>query len=64
MFPYSTATTTAAIKDEDVKVIVEDCEVSKETAELYLRHFEGDLHKVLTAFARGETSAIVPHKKK
>jgi hypothetical protein len=43
---------------------MDECEISKETAELYLRHFEGDLHKTLTAFVHGQTINITPYRKK
>jgi len=42
------------VKEEDVKLIIDECEISREAAESLLKMNSGDLSLALVSFARGE----------
>eukprot|EP01031_Cornospumella_fuschlensis_P039141 gene39141-47620_t len=50
----SSSSTAAVIKEEDVKSLVEDCEISREQAEALLRKHEGNVRAAMTHFATGQ----------
>lgn len=42
------------LAEEDVKIITEECEISKDAAEALLRNFNGNLKEALRSYIAGQ----------
>lgn len=48
------SSTTVTLKEDEIKLVVEECDISREAAEALLKANHGDINAALVAFARGE----------